>query len=156
MATWRGAWLIFCDRDLAELGSSLADIAAGKQPIQACVAVMLPAVLLREGEQLRHREVVWFVGNSSSVGAIVKGDSRDPTLHLIAAVFWILTYRFQTRVRIGLVVCDSNWADGICRLYDADPFALANGFTTELMPFPRDVLLRDLPTFWAWSKAFEL
>ena len=58
---------------------TLEDIANGKQPIALCECAMLPFVLLREGEALGDRDIIWMAGNTAALGGAVKGSSGEQT-----------------------------------------------------------------------------
>ena len=87
-----GGWTQFLDENLSVWGLTVADIAAGKQPIALCEAAMLPLTLLRWPEAFRERRVVWFVDNTAAMAAFVRGASGNPQLERIVALFWILLF----------------------------------------------------------------
>lgn len=151
----RGAWYVFKDDCLELLGTSMEAIASGKQPIASCECAMLPFVLLREGEALRDRDIIWMVDNTAALGGAVKGTSGEQTLEKLIGLFWILTYRFQCRVWLEYVDSKSNWSDGISRDYGAAVFSSANRFSTCLMSVELSWLQLAYPELWRRSRDFE-
>jgi hypothetical protein len=130
-------------------------IASGKQPIASCECAMLPFVLLREGEALRNRDVIWMVDNTAALGGVVKGSSGEVTLEKLIGLFWILTFRYQCRVWLEYVDSKSNWSDGISRDYGEDGFASANRFCTCIMTVELSWLQMAIPELWSRSKDLE-
>ena len=85
----RGCWYQFKERDLEVLGTSLEEIASGKQPIAVLECAMLPLTLLAEAEALAQREVVWFVDNTAALSGVVKGSSGHAILERLIGAFWM-------------------------------------------------------------------
>ncbi len=152
-----GGWMEF-DAELLQLLETSMDLIRDerRQPIALCECAMLPLTLLREGPHIRGRDVLWLVDNTAALSAVVKGASGHPVLEKLVGLYWILTYRFQVRVWIEYVDSESNWSDGISRLFAADAFAAAHGFSTALMQ-PDISWLRATPhQLWTRSRLLEV
>ena len=85
---------------------------------------------------LTGRSVIWFVDNSSALGALLKGRSRDPMLHTIVQIIHLLLFVLDTRVWWEWVESKSNWSDGSSRLYLKCPWARRNGFSMREVTQP--------------------
>ena len=133
----------------------MRDIAEGQPPIASCECAILPFVLLREGEALRGRDILWMVDNTAALGGAVKGTSGEATLEKLVALFWVLSYRFQCRIWLEYVDSKSNWSDGISREYGADSFARANCFDTGLMTVDLTWIQSDHVEIWSRSRGLE-
>ena len=143
-----GGFLEFTESALSMWGTSLAEIADGKQPIQLCEAAMIPLTLLQWPEAFRGRRVVWYVDNTSAMSAFVKGTSRALELEKLVNLFWMLAYHLECTVWFEWVDSESNWADGVSRQLAMDPFAQRHGFTLQEMEQPSVWWAAELPEVW--------
>ena len=89
---------------------------------------MLPSVLLLEAAQRSVRRILWFVDNTAALGSVIRGTSAQPVLEKLVALHWMLAYHLRVEVWLGFANSDSNWSDGISRLYRDDPLAREYGF----------------------------
>ena len=60
--------------------------------------------------------------------SFVEGTSGNVHLEKIVNYQAMIMYHFQAEVWYDWVESAANWADGISRLFGADPFVAANGF----------------------------
>ena len=70
------------------------------------------------------------VDNTAALSAVVKGRGREPVNRHLAALFWMFNFHLRARIWLEYVDPDSNWSDGISRLYGKDDFAARHGFST--------------------------
>jgi len=150
-----GAWHAFTETELTLLSTSMADIAAGKQPIARIECCMLPALILEEMDLLRGRDVVWFVDNTAALCGTVKGGSKNATLAKLIAMTWILCFRLNIRIWFEFVDSEANWSDGISRDFDEDIFAKTHEFATR--PFVPNLvwLTYNYSEIWKKSIVFQ-
>ena len=144
-----GGYLRFGEEQLAHWRLTLQELAEGKQPIALCEAIMLPLTMLHWAEIFRGRTVVWFIDNTSAMASFVKGASANEYLEKIVGAFWIAAYHLDCAIWLEWVDSDSNWADGVSRLYANDPFAKTHGFSLSEMPFP------ELPFDGEWQEIWD-
>ncbi len=129
-------------------------IAEGQQPIALLEAAMFPFCLIIEHSLFANREVLWFVDNTSALGSMIKGASKQPILERIVALFWSLSCRLRTKIWIEFVDSESNWADGISCDCALDSFALKHGFSTRRVHMDFSVLGLDYVDLWEYTKIF--
>ncbi len=144
-----GGYLRFGEEQLAHWRLTLQELAEGKQPIALCEAIMLPLTMLHWAEIFRGRTVVWFIDNTLAMASFVKGASANEYLEKIVGTFWIAAYHLDCAIWLEWVDSDSNWADGVSRLYANDPFAKTHGFSLCEMPFP------ELPFDGEWQEIWD-
>ncbi len=66
----------FAGEDMTAIGTSLKQTTFDReQPIALREAAMVPAAMLHWRDKTRGRHVIWFLGNTSSLHAFVKGAS---------------------------------------------------------------------------------
>ena len=61
-------------------------------------------------------------------------------------------YHLKVLVWFEWVDSGSNWADGISRLFEKDPFASAHGFYTSEMSFEQALWSVTFEQFWTSSQ----
>ena len=96
------------------------------------LAVVVGIVLL--AEYFRGRTLVWFVDNSSALGAFLKGHSRDPLLHVFTQLIHLLLFKLDVRVWWEWVETDANWSDGASRLFSECDWATRHQFQIREVP----------------------
>ncbi len=133
----------------------MSAIEGREQPIARCECAMLPLVLLAEGQAFRGRDVLWLVDNTAALGGVVRGNSRHPVLDKLLGLYGVLAYRFQLHIWVEYVDSESNWSDGISRLFGADDFAARHGFTTSAMHIEPEWLRLSASELWEKSRRFE-
>ena len=131
-----GGYLQFQGEALEIWDLTLADIAAGRQPIALCEAAMVPTTLMAWPEAFRGRRVVWYVDNTSAMASFVKGASANEFLEKIVALLWMCAYHLDAQIWFEWVDSDSNWSDGVSREFQSDPLAQELGFSLESMEEP--------------------
>ena len=63
-------------------------------------------------------------------------------------LFWILSFHLDCSVWFEWVDSGSNWADGVSRLMELDPFAAEHGFAFREMKQPASWWSADLAEVW--------
>jgi hypothetical protein len=124
-----GFWTVFDDTILASWGLSQEAIDAGRQPIALCEGAMVPFAVAYWRHRMRGRKVVWYLDNTSSLHSFIKGTAGNAHMEKIVNYHAMMAYHLQAEVWFEWVESKANWADGISRLFGADPFVAANGFT---------------------------
>ena len=87
--------------------------------------------MLVEAPRLRGRSGIWFIDNLAALYALVKGDSREKDLNVMAEAIDALTFELQTRIYFEWVESASNWAHGISRDGMKDEWWQRNGIVPE-------------------------
>ena len=122
-----------------------------------CLGVLL--VLLTQVETLAGRDVLWFVDNTSVLGALLKGSTADTVVHVMCEVVHLFLFQTHTSVYFEWVESDANWADGVSRQLSKCPWAATQGFAVSELPEPAmsarslEVLLVELAM---WSGIGEM
>ena len=98
-----GAWCEFREGELAALGTSMAEIAAGGQTIARCESAMFPILLHHETHYLQGQDILWLVGNTAALGGVVKGASGLAVSEGIIAAFWMEAFALESRIWLGYV-----------------------------------------------------
>ena len=93
-----GAWTVFTEDDLRILGASDEEIAEGSQPISRMECAMIPLVFTLEKAKIAGRDIWFFVDNSSSLCAMVKGTSHQGIMKRLVARTWIEAHCAAIRV----------------------------------------------------------
>jgi hypothetical protein len=70
------------------------------------------------------------------MAAFVKGASANEFLERIVGLCWMLAYHLDVRIWFEWVDSDSNWSDGVSRLFEADELAQQLGFQLSPMDQP--------------------
>ena len=88
-----------------------------------CIAVL--RMLVYHPDVFRGRDVRWFVDNTAVLGALVRGRSGDPVVHIMTELIHLLLFCLQCMVYFEWVESDANWSDGMSRLMTQCPWASA-------------------------------
>ena len=114
----------------------VADWPAAKAHIQRveCVAVIIVMVLM--APLISHRNVLWFCDNSSVLGALVKGRSNDPVVHVLGQLMALFLFRINAIVWWEFVESEANWSDGVSRKGSGCAWAKRHNFTVQDVVMP--------------------
>ncbi len=132
---------------------SFAALQEGKQPIALCEAGMVPLVMLQWPEAFRGHGVVWYVDNTAAMAAFVKGASANQFLERIVGLCRMLAHHLDARIWFEWVDSDSNWSDGVGRLFENDELAQRLGFHLQAMPQPAAEWAGSWMDLWLYSQA---
>ena len=94
------------------------------------------AVLTSSGEFLEGQDILWFVDNESACSALIRGQSREGDVHVIAQTTSLLLRRKKCRAWFEWIDSDANLADGLSRLGVGDPWTLLQGWQLEVYELP--------------------
>ncbi len=123
-------------------------------PIQKVEGYAVLHGLLLAWRELRGRDVVWFIDNTSALASIVKGASRDVDLDCIVQTAYFVAYAGNIRLWWEYIPSAANWADGASRHLTHDDWARDNGFHLLEVPpldLPYGPLLDRLESIAAWG-----
>ena len=87
----------------------------GANVIAICEAAMVPAGFSAFQTRMQDRDVVYFIDNSVSLFAMVKGTSNQPDVARCTHLVGLQCLAYDTRVWLEFVDSESNWADGLSR-----------------------------------------
>ena len=88
------------------------------------------AMVYRDSDFLKGRDLVWFVDNEAAASALIRGAARPEDLNEIASQVHLLMTINKTRVWVEWIDSHSNVADGLSR--EGLACALANKLCSEL------------------------
>ena len=141
------------------LGHTLLQYSRGGNPIAICEVAMLPMALWYHKHVLRGKQVVWFVDNTVALGAVIKGNARNPVVDRAVALFHFLCFHLQVTVWFEYVDSASNWADSISRELDKSQWTIEQGFQIKQVHIPVSLWQVELPEAWRliqdWSSVGE-
>ena len=83
--------------------------------IAECEGAMVPITLLACSQMFKHRRVLWLVDNTSSLHALVKGNSSNAVQARTVAIFRLLAFELRCQVYFEYVPSKLNFADDISR-----------------------------------------
>ena len=144
-----GGYFEFYEEELEFIGSSMAKIRDGQQPIARCECAVLPAAIHASWDLFRGRDVIWMVDNTVALSSIVKGCSSDQYLEAIVAHFWISSWRLDARIWVEYIDSKSNWADGISRWFDRDEFIRDKNVSVWRVEAPLSFMRRSAQDLFA-------
>ena len=78
----------------------------------------------------------------------MKGASRNSHLEKIVGITWIIAYHLQADLWFEWVDSESNWADQISRLFEADPVSRRLGFVTSRIELDMSWWSQDWTAVW--------
>ena len=90
--------------------------------------------------------------DTAALSGLVKGASKEPVNEKLIAHFWAAAFRLEARIWLEYVDSKSNWADGISREYDQDPFVQQYGVQTRRLRKPFHWLQENPHGMWEHSK----
>ena len=144
-----GKFVRFDDETLELWGYPKCKLEEGGNPIALCEGGMLPMVMLTEAHRMEHCDVLWFVDNTTALHSVIKGNARNQWLDRSIAIFHFLAFRHDVHVWFEFVDSKSNWADGISRELDKDPFAIKHGYEIGEVSIPRDLWKVTAKELWS-------
>ena len=148
-----GAYYRHTDKELGILGTSMARIEAGSQPIAKCECAVLPTALYQHAEHFRNRDVLWMVDNTAALHGVVKGTARDEFTDRLANHFWMAAFRLQCRVWLEYIDSKGNWSDGISREFEKDVFVAKHHVQVRELHDPFSWYHSDIRRAWIESKS---
>ena len=120
---------------------------SGKHCIGEVESVPLVLAVIYLAKYLVGRDAVWWIDNSSTLGACIKGGSRAEDLDRSVITLHLACAMLGTRIWFEYVESKSNWADGSSRLLLLDPWSSEHGFSMAQVHTPE----------WPWkSRLCEL
>eukprot|EP00972_Heterocapsa_arctica_P031952 4706337-Heterocapsa_arctica.AAC.1 len=84
--------------------------------------------MVAEAQRMQGARVTWYVDNSAALDSFVKGISGHAAIDRAAHIVHFLAYKYDISIWFEFVDSQSNWSDGVSRLYFDDPFAASQGF----------------------------
>ena len=121
---------------------------AGKNPIAQCEAAMVWVACVSGLANVRHRDVIFFVDNTASLHALVKGSSRNEQIDRTVQLVHLWALEARCRLWFEFVPSEQNWADGISRNGLTDSFAAGRGLTPSIVPVQTEHWTTDLRDAW--------
>ena len=116
---------------LDEWGYPADRLEMGGNPIAICEASMVLLGMVAFAEQMKGRQVLWFVDNTVALHSFVKGSSRCPFVSRTVSLFHFMAFRMNTQVWFEYVRSEANWADGISRELGECQWARSHGFVCK-------------------------
>ena len=110
------------------------------QQIYPAEALAVPTVLLHYQDQLRGKELIWFIDNEAACASMIKGSSREQEVDALATLAHLLSFRLEAPVWYEWIDSASNPADGLSRDGLKDEWTLKQGWSLAEIPYPHDLL----------------
>ena len=99
-------------------------------------AIAVVAGLIYFAHLSKGTTIVWFIDNSSALGAILKGRSDDPLLHSLVQLIHLLVFVLDARIWWEWVESEANWSDGASREFGTCLWAKRHEFALREVPQP--------------------
>ena len=100
---------------------------------------MVLVALLSEPAKFRGTYGVWFIDNVAALMAGVRGHSDNPELDHMASMIQAVLFFLQTWMYFEWIQSKSNWADGISRYGEQDPWHKRHGFSCRRVAVPLEM-----------------
>ena len=146
--TRKGAWSYMNAETLGKWQYSQEGLKEERNPIALCEVGMLPFAMWHLKDDIRGRDVLWFVDNTPSRFSVIKDRSGSEVMDGSVAIFHIMCVFLQCRVWLEYVDSDSNWADGISRDLGKCKRAAQHSFTTTCRLLPIEIWEVPLAQVW--------
>ena len=98
--------------------------------------LMVLVALLSEPAKFRGTYGVWFIDNVAALMAVVRGRSDNPELDHMASMIQAVLFSLQTWMYFEWIQSKSNWADGVSRYGEQDPWHKRHGFSCRRVAVP--------------------
>ena len=104
---------------------------AAKAPIAKIEAYAILMGVASSWDAFKHRDIMWYVDNTTVLHAMIRGATNDPDVHAMVQIVYLLAFIGNIRIYWEYVESDSNWADGASRVLIDDPWARENQFELQ-------------------------
>ena len=88
----------------------------------ALEAAMVPIALYELRHQLKNRDIIFFIDNSTTLYAMLQGRCGQPVCARAAFIVCMLAKAYCMRIFWEFVPSAANWSDSISRKLEACPF----------------------------------
>jgi len=134
---------------MATWGYSAEVISAGGNPIAHAEAAVVLFTMWQLRRLLRGKQVLWFVDNTVALHSFVKGISKNAAISRTVEAVHILSFRLECSVWYEYVASADNWADGISREGNSDPFTQSLSLQADTLLVSESWWENDLAQIWA-------